>query len=405
MSVSATSRFPAILMGGPPHAGKSVLSHSLKQRLIQAKIEHYLLRAAPDGEGDWSYQSPVAATLRRKGKFTNQWVEQICRDIAYRPLPFLVDVGGKPKEWQEAIFDQCSHAILVYTDDESRQIWRNYVAKYHLLVIAEIQSQQQGESVLISSHPLVCGSIVNLERNKPATGPVFEALSQRVNELFRYDEPELWPIHREQAPVTPAKVRQLYDDLYPQAAHYRWQPADLPLLLNQLLRHKSLALYGIGPAWLYAAVACSLSPHAFYQFDARRGWLAPPQLVADLSVVLPLKLTYQTYETIIYLQLEVSEDYLMYSHHFTAPLEAVSSSHGLIISGKCPMWLMTSLTLFYHQAAAWVAIYYPQLHQAVVVASNIPEIVVGQLVPAPNESQSHEHTKPSQPTDPQTDLI
>src|SRR5438552_6610469 len=45
---------PAILIGGPPHTGKSVLTYSLSQALRKRSIEHYVIRASPDGEGDWS---------------------------------------------------------------------------------------------------------------------------------------------------------------------------------------------------------------------------------------------------------------------------------------------------------------------------------------------------------------
>jgi CRISPR-associated protein Csx3 len=52
--------FPAILVGGPPHSGKSVLTYLLSQRLRTAAVEHFVLRACPDGEGDWSYEAPPA---------------------------------------------------------------------------------------------------------------------------------------------------------------------------------------------------------------------------------------------------------------------------------------------------------------------------------------------------------
>jgi len=46
------NQFPALMIGGPPHSGKSVLAYSLTQALRARQIDHYLLRACPDGEGD-----------------------------------------------------------------------------------------------------------------------------------------------------------------------------------------------------------------------------------------------------------------------------------------------------------------------------------------------------------------
>jgi CRISPR-associated protein Csx3 len=48
---------PAVLIGGPPHAGKSVLFYSLTQALRERNIRHHAIRACPDGEGNWSQES------------------------------------------------------------------------------------------------------------------------------------------------------------------------------------------------------------------------------------------------------------------------------------------------------------------------------------------------------------
>lgn len=67
---------PAIAIGGPPHSGKSVLTYSLTQLLREQKIEHYVLRACPDGEGDWSNEAAPERVLaiRQKGQFTETFI-------------------------------------------------------------------------------------------------------------------------------------------------------------------------------------------------------------------------------------------------------------------------------------------------------------------------------------------
>ena len=70
--------FPAVLVAGMPHCGKSVLAYMLSQHLRRMGIAHYLLRAAPDGEGDWFLEGDPAwvRTLRKraKGPFTAAFV-------------------------------------------------------------------------------------------------------------------------------------------------------------------------------------------------------------------------------------------------------------------------------------------------------------------------------------------
>src|SRR5260370_8438800 len=91
---------PAILFGGPPHAGKSVLFYSLAKALRERGIPHYAIRACPDGEGNWFYEldQDKVRLIRVKGEWTSDFVKRMCLDLARRHLPLLVDIGGAPTE-------------------------------------------------------------------------------------------------------------------------------------------------------------------------------------------------------------------------------------------------------------------------------------------------------------------
>jgi len=245
MTNRTTSRFPAILLGGPPHAGKSVLAYSLKEALRQNGVQCYLLRTAPDGEGDWSQltQQDLAQALRRKGEYTPAWIERIGQDIAYRPLPFLVDVGGQPEPWQEAIFDHCTHAILLVKDAETQAFWLELTAKYNIPVLALLTSQLEGDSLLRTDQPMLTGVITQLQRGQKAQGPVFAALLARVQALFNYGYDELLTIHQEQAPTDlVVDIPRLYKRLNSNRPGFTWQPEDLPAVLEYLPPDTSLAL-------------------------------------------------------------------------------------------------------------------------------------------------------------------
>jgi CRISPR-associated protein Csx3 len=386
MSYLPASRFPAILLGGPPHSGKSVLAQNLSKALAEADVQHYLLRAAPDGEGNWFHEAErtVAEKLRRKGKFTPAWVERVCHDIAGRPLPFLVDIGGRPEPWQEAIIDQCTHAILLTPDGQSLAEWQERIARYNLLTIASLTSQLTGESQLVEAGgPIIQGIISQLERGQPAAGPVFEAVLNRVTALFNYSYTELLNIHTEQAPVELViDLPAMYRHLHLTRPGYNWQPADLPRVFDYLPQDTSLALYGRGPAWLYAAVANSIFPHPFYQFDARRGWIKPIRLSTSATAKVLVSVTVEPSESYLHLKLDLSEDYLIYLPELAAPLPTLPQTQGIILNGKLPNWLYTGLTLFY-RSAPWVAIYYPPHNQAIVVATqdDVGQYRVGQSLP------------------------
>ena len=48
--------FPAVLIGGPPCAGKSVLFYQITQALRECHVPHHAIRACPDGEGNWYHE-------------------------------------------------------------------------------------------------------------------------------------------------------------------------------------------------------------------------------------------------------------------------------------------------------------------------------------------------------------
>jgi len=52
--------FPAVAICGPPHSDKSVLAYTLSRALRTRQIAHYVLRAFPDGEGDWANEADQA---------------------------------------------------------------------------------------------------------------------------------------------------------------------------------------------------------------------------------------------------------------------------------------------------------------------------------------------------------
>lgn len=160
----------------------------------------------------------------------------------------------------------------------------------------------------------------------------------------------------------------MYRHLKPGQAGITWQPRDLPAILDYLPPQTPLALYGIGPTWLYAAVAGYTFPAPFYQFDARRGWVEPVSITIAKNIGGPVKIAVEKAKDCLSLTLDIRPDYLPYQPELELALPPVPDTGGVILSGKLPIWLYTGLVHFYRQAA-WVALYYPYLDQAVVIST------------------------------------
>lgn len=374
------SLFPAILIGGPPHSGKSVLAYSLSQTLRRANVDHYLLRAYPDGEGDWSNEAhpTLVRTLRRKGTGNAHWVAAICNNIDHRRLPLLVDAGGRPTSAQEAIFSHCTHSIILASTEAALREWRAIAARHHLKPLAELHSVLHGKQTIHATTPILRGTISGLERGTlTATGKIFDALIARLHPLMAFSSTDIRAIHIAAAPAeTAIDIERLCHTL---TGGTRWQPHHLPTLRNYLPEKTPLATYGRAPSWVVAALACHTLPADFFQFDPRIGWLTPPPLTFGIPPnTSPLRTTCTARPGRLHLRFFIQSDYLpLPSQPLVVP--PVPQNTGIILDGKMPQWLITALARRY-TPAPWLAIFQPQLNGAVVIhtANNTP--TVGEVI-------------------------
>ena len=392
--------FPAILIGGPPHSGKSVLVYSLTHALRQRTVAHYVLRACPDGEGDWSNEAEQQHVrfLRHKGTFTSEFVSQVTTHLRKRHLPLLVDVGGKPKPDQEVMFSHCTHAILLISrnpeDTNSDQAalteWRDRMARQGVPIIAELVSDLAGENELVATEPLLHGTLAKLERGQMASGPAFTALVDRLTHLLAVDEAEMARHHLRQAPVElsldlPALAETLQAGLsLRQRDNGRWQSNHLPHLQDYLPAAKPLALYGRAPVWLYAYLGLLAAPADIWLFDVRLGWIQPPQLsrlAEPAASAVPnwdLQVTQEDDHSL--LTINTKAQYLAIKDVAGAVLPDPKGQKGLIISGKLPNWLWVAVARHYATQVPWVAVHYPQLKAGIVIGSQEDIYQPGHLI-------------------------
>lgn len=284
--------FPAILIAGAPNSGKSVLSHLLTQRLRAEGIEHYLLRAAPDGEGDWFQDGALAhekqeqARLLRqshKRSYTAEMVRHMCAAIHNRALPLLVDIGGKPRGDQLEILRACTHSILLYRTPAEKAEWQFLLGDLNLLPVAELRSSLDEPDALLEDDLVLQAVIGGLQRdpNLRRVGLAFEELARLVAGICRYERGFLEVEHTRRAPYPVLFERDLarLAGARSEDENPHWEPGDLARLLPLLRLNRPAAIYGRGPVWLAAALAVLAMPHDLALFDTRYSWLT----LADLQ--------------------------------------------------------------------------------------------------------------------------
>lgn len=150
---------------GPPHSGKTVLLQHLRYRLRslldaqQFQNDFFVLRACPDGEGDWfsDITADNGKLLRYKNVFDDAFVETVCnhlQTVAKTKQLVFVDCGGKIDKKNQRILNYCTHAILVSHSPELLLEWRGAVQASEVEILAEVESALQNTYEIISQQPL-----------------------------------------------------------------------------------------------------------------------------------------------------------------------------------------------------------------------------------------------------------
>jgi CRISPR-associated protein Csx3 len=384
IALTVFNPLPAVVIGGPPHSGKSVLAYSLTHVLRERAVPHYLLRAyPPDYEGDWFHQGERewVRRLRLKGARSDAWLPPLRRDIARRHLPLIVDMGGLPTPDQETTLDDCTHAILLTPHDEAREAWAARMARHGLVLLADLRSDLHGQNRLTLRKPVLEGTLSKLERGRLAEGPSFAALADRLADLFAVSADELCRHHLENAPVeltvdVARAARQMGLD------PHHWRPQDLPAVLDYLPAGEQLALYGRGPNWLYAAIAAHCAPAPFFLFDVRLGWVKAPKIPRGAPPPEgPLTVRRRPFPDAPggaqRMDFRLLDAYLDIDDVDALRLPRCPAT-GVVLGGKLPLWIWAGLARACE--TDWVAVMHPQLQGAVVVKSDVREPAVGTVL-------------------------
>lgn len=394
-----TNLFPAILLAGPPNCGKSVLAFLLTHHLRQLGVAHYLLRSAPDGEGDWflAGQPDIVQTLRamHKRHYSSHFIAHMHNAIMARPLPLLVDIGGRPQGDQINLIKACTHSILLYRSEEERLQWRRMLNEARLTPIAELRSTLNEDEVAVERQPHLHGTISGLQRDTEMrkTGLVFGILLELVAGICSYDAASLEQIHLKHAPFPVVNERELAGKLSVSVEGERtiWSPGHLARLSSLIPTSKPLSIYGRGPVWLASALAALTLPESFVIFDARYGWLPPPPLrflantegTADVTIK---ALPYQDKDAWVEIELPGG---MIEPYEINLSALPPQTQGGLILSGKIPRWLFATLVHHFAPDRTWLAVDDPRLSRAIIVSSNTPAHRVGDTIPRLHFPQTH----------------
>ncbi|XHX78434.1 MAG: CRISPR-associated protein Csx3 [Stenomitos frigidus ULC029] len=192
----------AILIGGPPDSGKSLLSQALRRAIatLHPSCRLFLQRANWDGQGNWTYEShdstltdklvlgfdaklhwhPEAAKLVPKYFQDQAGAVQNLRQV--RDL-VLVDVGGVPQPEKHPVVQACSHYLVISRDPEAIPSWHSLCTPT-LPCLAILHSRPAGEAPFLppSSPPEVSLELRAIAETGVLPNFLLVAISQLLQE-------------------------------------------------------------------------------------------------------------------------------------------------------------------------------------------------------------------------------
>jgi CRISPR-associated protein Csx3 len=160
----------AILIGGPPDSGKSLLSNAIRGAIVHRHptCRVFLHRANWDGQGNWTYESPdptMTAGLVQgfdaklhwhpeATKLVPRYFQEQARFVEnlrkVRDL-VLVDVGGVPQPEKKPVIDACSHSLIISSDPAAIAAWHTLCTPSSCLAV--IHSEPDVKSELLAQLP------------------------------------------------------------------------------------------------------------------------------------------------------------------------------------------------------------------------------------------------------------
>ncbi len=384
---------PAILLAGPPHCGKSVLGYQLTQSLSSVDMDHYLLRAVPDGEGNWFFVDNRVAVYRLRNQlkhdYTDKFIDHMSKAISDRMVPLLVDIGGQPRDHQWQIPNACTHSILLYQTEKELMEWRQYLANQGLIPLAELQSVQNQAETVSQAGPILQGTIGGLERS-PAlrrTGVTFAALQEKVADVIKADKNDLENLRRQAARgcyISEQALAQQIGICQPDQS-ILWHPEDLRQVIPLIPQEKIVSIDGRGPVWLAAALAVGALPGQTRFFDIRYGWVKVP----EVEIQNPGNLRVERREYADYTWFEVSIPDGIYEEKNRVAIPPFERTKpGVVISGKLPRWVYAALAVYFSTRYEWVAVRNLPQKNLTIISSRSDLHRIGETLDDPEEKAS-----------------
>ena len=358
-----------IIVGGPPHSGKSVFIDKLKNKLRGKGTELFAL--APDGEGSWSQKSnqEAAQFIRKKGGFTKEFMDtgiENAKRLMQTQRIVLIDIGGVRSLENERILKEtgAQHMIVVAREDPQperagREDWEKFAEDNGINVLASFDTSLEGEERHGMKVNVLRGRIVGLDRGSTQEHEPINALAKLIETM---------------APKAGSQGGEGYTVINPEevmraASGEKWTVEGIKNANDRVIRlikrsDKPILFDGPAANWFISAAVVNGSQ--FNEINIRdfkvEGTIVKPEVKQLSNEELDPNFEYKTKSLPTHTVLTVTPiNYLI--EDVSKALEEMippelDKSKGVIISGKLPIVVSAQLALTYakhHDSVAMLA--------------------------------------------------
>lgn len=355
-----------IVFCGPPHSGKSVFINNLIKML--PSDSYTIVRACPDGEGNWSnnQNQDETSAVRKKGKFTEDFVENACNVIENQSHKIvLIDVGGIISEENEKIFKHCDSFIILSSSEEKKLEWLEFGEKMGLQCIACLDSALEGNDEIYAEKPYIQGKITGLERGANiSTSIIIQKLISFIIRESKYNENEETAndnfsgtlIDNEEFGSKLGCKREIptEDGII---KRIEWEESSIPKIYQTLQNDdnikNSVRIYGIRPNFILSAICKALKEKNIQDistFDAQTGQYIPIQKIGirrKVKTSSNLKYHIIENEENVFMHIELLGERYTLEDYEKCILPKINKSKNLYLSGRLPNWLIASIVCSY----------------------------------------------------------
>ena len=355
---------------GPAHSGKSVFIANLIYRLPSDSST--TIRACPDGEGTWSNNKnqQEVSNVRKKGKFTKEFIENSCKAIDNQTSDIvLVDVGGVMTKENRKIFRHCDNFIVLSSNEKLKQKWLRYGQYLGLECIGCIDSALEGKEKIYSREPYLQGKIVGLERGEKLENS--ELLKTIVSDIVEKSKQEKTKKTETQSfngviienMELATKIGNVTETLTEQGnviKHTEWSPSHIPQvykIINKKINFKDeVRIQGIRPNFLITAICKACQKQGVKKisaFDIRSNQYIPiRQLPKKRGIKIKNGLSYNVIQNKenVFLNIDLLQDNYTLEDYSKCILPQINERKNLYLSGRLPNWLIASITNSYNSS-------------------------------------------------------